>query len=107
MASKSARRRSIGSAGISRADRRSGRELLSSLGSTTSEHATSALRGHAGHEAMLALPRALLGLVRPLRHGCVPFPRSAFAIRADKHTNGWRPASLITFQWPVSLCDGF
>jgi hypothetical protein len=56
---------------------------------------------------MLALSRALLGLVRPLGHGCVPFPRSAFAIRAGKHTNGWRSASLITFQWPVSLWGGF
>src|SRR5688572_32853499 len=73
MASKSARRRSIGSTGITRTGRRSGRELLPSLGPTTSEHATSALRGHTGHEAMLALARALLGLIRPLRHCCVPF----------------------------------
>jgi hypothetical protein len=42
---------------------------------------------------MLALPRALLGLIRPL-HGCVPVPRSAFATRAVRHTNGWPFASL-------------
>jgi hypothetical protein len=94
MASKSARRRSIGSAGIgSWPNRRSDSEPLAPLGPTTSEHAATALGGHAGHEAMLALTRALLGLIRPL-HGCVPFPRSTFAIRPDKHTNGWRSASL-------------
>ena len=73
--------------------RRSDGEPLAPLGPTTSEHAATALRGHPGHEAMLALARALLGLIRPL-HRCVPFPRSAFAIRAIKHTNGWRSASL-------------
>jgi hypothetical protein len=58
------------------ASRRSGREPLAPLGSTTSEHAPTALRSHAGHEAVLALARALLGLIRPL-HRCVPVPRSA------------------------------
>jgi hypothetical protein len=43
---------------------------------------------------VLALARALLGLIGPLRHGCVPFPRSTFAFRALSHTNGWRSASL-------------
>ena len=51
----------------------SGGQPLAPLGSTTSEHAPSTLRSHAGHEAMLALARALLGLIRPLRHACVPF----------------------------------
>ena len=78
------------------ADRRSDGQSLAPLGSTTSEHAASALRSHPGHEAMLALARTLLGLIRPLRHGCVPFPRSTFTVRASKHTNGWRPASLRT-----------
>jgi hypothetical protein len=45
---------------------------------------------------VLALARTFLGLIRPLRHGCVPFPRSTFAVRATKHTTGWRPASLRT-----------
>jgi hypothetical protein len=64
--------------------RRSGREPLPPLGPTTSEHTPTAPRSHAGHEAVLALPRALLGLIRPL-HRCVPVPRSAVAFRAH-HT---------------------
>ena len=55
-----------------RALRRSGGEPLSPLRPTTSEHAPTALCGHAGHEAVLALPRPLLGLIGPL-HRCVPF----------------------------------
>jgi hypothetical protein len=65
--------------------RRSGAELRAPLGPTTSEHAASALRGHPGSEAMLALPRALLGLIRPL-HGCVPVPRSCVH-DADRQTH--------------------
>ncbi len=73
--------------------RRSDGESLAPLGSTTSEHAASALRRHSGHEAMLALARALLGLIRPLRHGCVPFPRSTFTVRAiNARTAGVSPA---------------
>lgn len=55
-----------------RAPWRSGAESLPSLCPTTSEHAPTTLRCHPGHEAVLALPRALLGLVGPL-HRCVPF----------------------------------
>ena len=83
---------------------RSGGQLLAPLGSTTSEHAASTLRSHAGHEAMLALARALLGLIRPLRHECVPFPRSTFAFRS-RHTRtaGVPPAcardSLARLAW--------
>ncbi len=36
---------------------------------------------------------ALLGLIGPLRHGCVPFPRSTFAFRAlHTRTAGVPPA---------------
>ncbi len=84
IASKSARRRSVGSTGTSSQARRSGGQPLAPLGSTTSEHATTTLGRHPSHEAMLALARALLGLIRPL-HGCVPFPRSALTIRAITH----------------------
>jgi hypothetical protein len=42
---------------------------------------------------VLALARALLGLIGPLRHGCVPFPRSTFAFRASHtRTAGVPPA---------------
>jgi hypothetical protein len=78
-----------------RDDRRSDGEPLAPLGSSTSEHAASALRRHARHEAVLALPRALLGLIRPL-HGCVPFLVQRSRFGAIKHTNGWRTASLHT-----------
>ena len=87
----------------SRPGRRSDGESLAPLGSTTSEHAPSALRSHAGHEAMLALARALLGLIRPL-HECVPFPRSTFAFRAiNTRTAGVPPACAHEYGWPVPL----
>ena len=74
-----------------RARRPSGAEPLASLGSTTSEHAPTTLCRHARHEAVLALPRALLGLVRPL-HGCVPFPRSTSRSGPSTRTAGVPPA---------------
>jgi hypothetical protein len=66
-----------------RDDRRSDGEPLAPLGSSTSEHAASALRRHARHEAVLALARALLGLIRPL-HGLRAVPRSTFTIRGHQ-----------------------
>jgi hypothetical protein len=52
---------------------------------------------------MLALARALLGLIRPL-HRCVPVPRSAFAVRAHHtRTAGVPPASAFRGSGPVSL----
>ena len=78
---------------VLRVPQRSDGEPLAPLGSTTSEHAPTALRSHPGHEAVLALARALLGLIGPLRHGCVPFPRSTFAFRASHtRTAGVPPA---------------
>jgi hypothetical protein len=78
----------------------SGGQPLAPLGPTTSEHAATALRSHAGHEAMLALARALLGLIRPL-HECVPFPRSAFAFRVHHiRTAGVPPACAHEFGGP-------
>lgn len=93
-AESAARARSFG------APRRSDGQPLAPLGSTTSEHAPTRLRSHAGHEAMLALARALLGLICPLRHGCVPLPRSTFAFRALTHE--W-----LAFRQPArpSRCD--
>ncbi len=86
-----------------RTDRRSDGQSLAPLRSTASEHAASTLRCHPGHEAMLALARALLGLIGPLRHGCVPFPRSR-SRWGPSHTNGWRIASLrMHSRWPVPL----
>ena len=73
--------------------RRSGAEPLASLGSTTSKHATTALGSHAGHEAVLALARTLLGLICPL-HRCVPGSSFSISRSGPSHTNGWRSASL-------------
>jgi hypothetical protein len=96
-----------GSAARARGDRsprRSDGEPLAPLGSTTSEHAPTALRSHPGHEAMLTLARALLGLIGPLRHGCVPFPRSMIAFGAlHTRTAGVSPACAYDFRWPISL----
>jgi hypothetical protein len=53
---------------------------------------------------MLALARALLGLIRPLRHGCVPFPRSTFASRGPHtRTAGVPPACAHDFVGPSRL----
>jgi hypothetical protein len=52
---------------------------------------------------MLALARALLGLIRPL-HECVPFPRSTFAFRVHHtRTAGVSPACVHEFGGPSRL----
>ena len=103
IASKSARRRMVGSAGIVPETRTSGAEPLAPLGATTSEHAPTALRGHAGHEAVLALPRALLGLIGPL-HGCVPFLVGDLAFRTtNTRTAGVPPACARSRGGPFAL----
>lgn len=92
--------------------RRSDGQPLAPLGPTTSEHAATCLRGHAGHEAMLALSRALLWLIRPL-HRCVRFLVVQRLRFGPSTTNGWRlrqPAERPTsrrpardYGWPISL----
>lgn len=79
IASKSARRRRVGSTGTGlRGPPSSGAQPLAPLGTTTSQHAAAALRRHPGHEAVLALAGALLGLIRPL-HRFVPL--TSFSVR--------------------------
>ena len=69
-ASKSALRRSIGKAGTPGLVA-SGGQPLASLCASSGKHVPTALRSHAGAEAVFPLPGALLGLVGPL-HRCVP-----------------------------------
>ena len=71
--------------------RQSDGQPLASLGPTAGEYPPAALGGHPGHEAVLALACALLGLIRPLRHEWVPFPRSNVSVSGLSHTNGWLP----------------
>ncbi len=81
-------------------------ELLSPLRSAPGKHSTTALRSHAGAEAMFPLPGALLGLVGPL-HRCVPvLVQRRRSGSANIRTAGVvrQPHAIAELARPVSLC---
>ncbi len=81
-------------------------ELLAPFRAASGKHSTTALRRHAGAEAVFPLPGALLGLVGPL-HRCVPvLVQGRRSGSANTRTAGdlRQPHAIAELARPVSLC---
>ena len=103
-ASKSALRRSIGKQARYAPSFASDREPLAPLCASAGKHAPTALRSHAGPEAVFALPCALLGLVGPLHRARLSsFSGGRFDSRNTRRA-GSTPASRKSRLRLVSLC---
>ena len=81
-------------------------ELLAPFRTTPGKHSTTALRRHAGAEAVFPLPGALLGLVGPL-HQCVPVlvqGRRSGSVNTRTAGDLRQPHAIAELARPVSLC---
>jgi len=81
-------------------------EFLAPFRTAAGKHSTTALRRHAGAEAMFPLPGALLGLVGPL-HRCVPVlvqGRRSGSVNTRTAGDLRQPHAIAELARPVSLC---